>query len=162
MRPFVIWYVREKDARNHFAARGGDLVHLVYLVRGMNHTRYIRTTTQTGTTSRSPRVLAIHYQPYALLFRPSSRTRLRYTPANQYHHPPRPALRFPQAPPRMAPMPFSIRPFRRCPVHCSRSYNVGPPGTRHGVEPVVFQMATLQRSTHASRRNPRVDRHSTQ
>jgi hypothetical protein len=32
MRPFVVWYVREKDARNHFAARGGELVHLVSLV----------------------------------------------------------------------------------------------------------------------------------
>ena len=32
MRPFVVWYVREKGARNHFPARGGDLVHLVLLV----------------------------------------------------------------------------------------------------------------------------------
>jgi hypothetical protein len=29
MMPFVVWYVREKDARNHFAARGVELVHLV-------------------------------------------------------------------------------------------------------------------------------------
>ena len=41
------------------------------------------------------------------------------------------ALRFPQPPPRIrlppeAPMPFSIRPFRRFPVCCPVTYYAGP------------------------------------
>ncbi len=72
-------------AQTHFPAGGGDLVHLVYLVfsvREINHTSYTRTTTHTSTASRSPRILAIRYQPYALLF----------MPADQYHHHPTPRL----------------------------------------------------------------------
>ena len=69
MRPFIVWYVREKGARNHFSARGGELVHLVslvHLVCPVFLVYVVRRTSETRQPRRSPPALAISYKPYAI------------------------------------------------------------------------------------------------
>ena len=56
-------------------------------------------------------------------------------------------------------LPFSIRPYRRLPVQCTVTYNAAPlPGPRHNLESLLYRLASLWRSAHATRGNPLVDR----